>query len=157
VGRTESLTSGSPRPATAVLRVLIVDDNQAVREGLSRLIGGARARSCLVTEAGTLAEALRILQVSSPHLVVLDVDLAGDDGLALLPLPNSRVLVLTSHADTVTRERARLLGANGFLNKDAPASELLEHLVQLTPTHSWGDVLPIFSGVSSAAGGGTPP
>lgn len=120
-------------PVPGPFGVLLVDDQQAVREGLSRLIDCApqslRCVGAVATGAQALEASLRLL----PELVVLDVDLNGEDGLALLPalLPRSRVLVLTCHDDNATRDRALRLGAQAFLAKHLPAAELLGTLVRL--------------------------
>lgn len=122
-------------PATpfAAIAILLIDDQPAVREGLARLITGAAMAPRGVHTAGTPAEALDAARRLQPELVVLDVDLAGEDGLALMPqLPaRSRVLVLTSHGDAATRQRALRLGAGAFVEKQQPACVLLASLAAL--------------------------
>jgi FixJ family two-component response regulator len=73
--------------------------------------------------------------------VVLDVDLAGDDGLSLLPeaAAGASVMVLTSHGDVATRARAARLGAHAFVEKSAPAAELLAALARLGATRAVSD------------------
>jgi DNA-binding NarL/FixJ family response regulator len=113
--------------------VLLVDDQQAVRDGLSRLIAcSPRTLRCLGAVA-TGQQALLAARQLHPDVVVVDVDLNGEDGLALLPqlLTQSRVLVLTCHDDNATRDRALRLGAQAFLAKHLPAAELLGTLVRL--------------------------
>ena len=113
--------------------VLLVDDQQAVRDGLSRLIAcSPRTLRCLGAVA-TGEQALIAARQLHPDVVVVDVDLNGEDGLALLPqlLTRSRVLVLTCHDDNATRDRALRLGAQAFLAKHLPAAELLGTLVRL--------------------------
>ena len=62
----------------------------------------------------------------------LDVDLGGEDGLALIPaLAPAAVLVLSCHGDSATRERALRLGAQAYIEKHQPAAELLAALVRL--------------------------
>ena len=120
-------------PDGTTLRVLVVDDEYAVREGLRRLIAGSVDHAPLVRIAANPAEALREAAALHPHVVVLDVDLAGEDGLALMRQfePGCQVLVLTSHGDPGTRSRALALGARAFVEKDAPASMLLAQLNML--------------------------
>ncbi|HEV8313918.1 MAG TPA: response regulator [Burkholderiaceae bacterium] len=117
-------------PDGTTLRVLVVDDEYAVREGLRRLITGSAAHTPLVRIAANPAEALHEAAALRPHVVVLDIDLAGEDGLALVRHfePACQVLVLTSHGDPGTRARALALGARAFVEKDAPASILLAQL-----------------------------
>lgn len=125
-----ALDPGSP--CTAVPRrpavVLVVDDQRAVREGLSRLLSVPGRRTVVV--AATPDEALDAARMHMPDVVVLDVDLDGDDGLALLPELRIRasVVILTSHGDPVTRARALALGARAFVEKDSPAATLLGHV-----------------------------
>jgi DNA-binding NarL/FixJ family response regulator len=108
---TLTTTTGAAAPTLAApIAVLVVDDQLAVREGLTRLIACAQIPLRCVCTAASVAEALRLAQLHGPEVVVLDVDLAGDDGLALmLPLarlvPGAAVLVLTSHGDAATRAR----------------------------------------------------
>lgn len=121
------------RPCPQGLTLLIVDDHLAVRSGLQRLVGSAPLALQTVHLAGTHGEALAAALEAPPDLVILDVDLAGDDGLTLLPhlVPGARVLVLTSHGDATTRARALGLGASAFVDKQAPAAELVAQLCRL--------------------------
>lgn len=118
---------------TVAVRVLVVDDQRAVREGIARLLNSNASRPCRVFQAATPAEALQALHDHRPHVVMLDVDLAGEDGLAMLPklLPHAQVMVVTSHGDAVTRERARRLGAHCFVAKSDPAAVMISYLAQM--------------------------
>lgn len=136
-----------------VLRVLVVDDESVVREGLCRLIGhGERAGVRVLAVASTM-EALRQVPAFAPHIVVLDVNLAGDDGLGLMPrlAPEVRVLVLTSDGSAATRRRALALGACDIVHKLDPGSTLLKRLQALVPPHLRGEQAPCIDGASSPA------
>lgn len=86
--------------------VLVVDDQVAVRTGLARLIDCAPLAVRAVCNAATGAEAQRTAAWLHPEVVVLDADLAGEDGLALIPkLAPAAVVVLTCHCDSATRAR----------------------------------------------------
>jgi two-component system, NarL family, nitrate/nitrite response regulator NarL len=143
---------------TAPIAVLVVDDQLAVREGLTRLIACAQIPLRCVCAAASVAEALRLAQLHGPEVVVLDVDLAGDDGLALMAqlAPSVAVLVLTSHGDPATRARARLLGAMAFVEKHQPAADLLGAIVRIahlqTDPQTRGDKAPGARGPSSLPG-----
>lgn len=117
----------------APIGVLVIDDQWAIREGLARLIACAPLTLRYVRTAATSAEALKALHQLQPDVVVLDVDLAGEDGLALIPqfALTSAVLVLTSHGDPTTRARAAQLGAHAFLEKHQPAAELLQAIADI--------------------------
>jgi two-component system, NarL family, nitrate/nitrite response regulator NarL len=135
----------------ALIRVLLIDDQSAVREGLSRLLACADFRS--VYTASTPADALRIAAQRHPHVVVLDVDLAGEDGLALIPHfgAGTAVVVLTCHGDAATRSRADMLGARAFIEKHRPAAVLLEAITEAVDMHMQGELPPIAPGATYAA------
>ncbi|WP_157979407.1 response regulator [Rhodoferax ferrireducens] len=140
------------RPITPI-GVLVVDDQFAVREGLARLIACAPMALRYVITAATAGEALSAAARLHPDIVVLDVDLAGDDGLALIPklALTSGVLVLTSHGDAATRARAKRLGARAFIEKHQPAADLLGSIAEICrlPTRSEGEETPGRPGTSS--------
>ena len=133
--------------------MLVVDDWATLREGLARLIRARFPAHIEVHTADSAAAARRQLALTPPRVAILDVDLAGTDGLALLPqLPDHcRVLVLTSHGDPATRARARRLGAWGFFEKSEPAAALMDCLSTLLAPEMQGEHSPGDSGASSAS------
>jgi DNA-binding NarL/FixJ family response regulator len=137
----------SPAP----LGVLVVDDQRAVREGLARLISCGSLALRFVATAANAAEALDAAARLDPDVVVLDVDLDGDDGLCLIPslLPRASILVLTSHGDAATRARAEQLGADAFLEKHMPAADLLAALERLGHLQRRGEKPPVSPCASS--------
>jgi two-component system invasion response regulator UvrY len=118
-----------PRP----ISVLVVDDHPGLRIGLTLLIDAERPRLHSAGAAANGAEALALASQFQPDVVLLDVNLGSEDGLALIPLLQRqapcRVVVLTSMADTQVAQRARGLGAHDFILKTAPATELLQRLL----------------------------
>ena len=141
------------------LRVLVVDDHAGIRLGIESLIEAEAPRMRSVGAVGTPVEALAHTQRHQPHVVVLDVNLDGEDGLALIPLLHRAapcgVVVLTSLQDPHIAERAHRLGAFGCLHKTAPADELLAFIVSAQHTRdSEPGALPLIAGgaVSYVAG-----
>jgi len=116
--------------ASDLLAVLVVDDQKAVRDGLVSLIAASGMPWRAVYAAASRDEAMVIVRRHAPEVIVLDIDLAGDDGLALLSQldRHERVLVLTTHDDAMSRQRALWLGATGFARKGEPSNALLLHL-----------------------------
>ena len=109
-------------------RVLIVDDHPLVRRGVRQVLALERA-DLAFEEAGTAEEALAILERGPCDLVLLDVNLPGRGGLALLQevrgrFPEVRVLVVSVAPELEYGPRALELGAAGFLAKRS-AAELL--------------------------------
>jgi DNA-binding NarL/FixJ family response regulator len=112
-----------------VIRVLVADDQEMVREGFSALLD-AQADIEVVGVAGNGIEAVSAARRLLPDVVLMDVRMPEMDGLAATRLvvagsPSIRVLVLTTFdLDDYVYEALRA-GASGFLLKHAPASELL--------------------------------
>jgi DNA-binding NarL/FixJ family response regulator/Flp pilus assembly pilin Flp len=124
----------SDMPSSDAVRVLVVDDHPAVRAGIANLIDGEHPRLCTVGAAASMVEALELAEAHQPNVVVLDVDLAGHDGLALIPAllraARCEVVVLSSLADAHLCLHARQLGARACVNKTAPATELLDSILE---------------------------
>ncbi|QEL56297.1 response regulator transcription factor [Chromobacterium paludis] len=111
---------------------LIVDDHPIVRIGLARVLAGCLPDwACL--EAGTLAEARRLLEQHAVGLVLLDLRLGGEQGADLLPwacrhYPETPVLVMSMHDEAALVEQVLAAGARGYLLKDM-AAVMLEQAV----------------------------
>jgi DNA-binding NarL/FixJ family response regulator len=115
-----------------VIRMVLADDEQLVREGL-RLILELQPDMVVVGEAADGAAALQLVEHLRPDVLLLDVRMPGMDGLEVLErLTGSgvRVLVLTTYDTDELVYRALRAGAGGFLLKDVPRSQLL-HAVRV--------------------------
>ncbi|MEV6614864.1 response regulator transcription factor [Streptomyces sp. NPDC051051] len=111
------------------LRVLVVDDQDVVRAGLTAVID-AETDMTVVGEAGDGATAVRLAGELAPDVVVMDSRMQDPDGIAATRLITGRenaprVLVLTSFDLDVHVFDALRAGASGFLLKDVTAAELL--------------------------------
>ncbi|MFA9431145.1 response regulator [Egicoccus sp. AB-alg2] len=113
-----------------MIRLLLVDDQELVREGL-RTILDAEADLEVIGEAGDGDEAVRQARLLRPDLVIVDVRMPGTDGLeatrTLLDTKGwrPRVLVLTTFdLDEYVFEALRA-GASGFALKSAPRHQLV--------------------------------
>lgn len=113
------------------IKVIIVDDEQLVRAGL-RMILEAEPDIEVVGEAGDGSEAVALVERLDPHVVLMDVQMPGVNGIeatqrivALGREESSRVLILTTFdLDEYVYESLRA-GASGFLLKRTPANELV--------------------------------
>ena len=106
----------------AVLRVMIVDDHEVVREGIKALLE-SKGDIAVVAEAGTVAEAVDRAMRSRPDVVVMDVRLGDESGIEATReirsrLPDTHVLLLTSYADDEAFLAAILAGASGYVLKE---------------------------------------
>jgi DNA-binding NarL/FixJ family response regulator len=112
------------------IRILLVDDHDAVRRGIAELLESAPDLE-IVGEAATVAEALaRAAQVDA-DVAVLDVRMPDGNGIELCRelrsrLPDLRCLMLTSFADERARADAITAGASGFVLKQVLGMELID-------------------------------
>ena len=115
------------------IRVLLVDDQEMVRDGLGALLSSAPDIE-LVGEAGDGQRAVQLAAELRPDVVVMDIRMPGMDGLAATgrivgnPDPAGivpRVLILTTFDLDEYVYEALARGASGFLLKDAPARDLI--------------------------------
>ena len=108
-------------------RVLIVDDDPAVRKVLHRILTGA---GYAVTEAGDAFQALDRLDTHPPDAALLDIRMPGMDGLGLMENLRQRgleipVVVLTGHGDEFTAQQCLDAGAASYLTKPPDRADLL--------------------------------
>jgi DNA-binding NarL/FixJ family response regulator len=113
----------------SMIRVLVVDDHALVREGVCRLLE-AQPDLCVVGQAGTGHDAVRLCREEHPDVVLLDYSLPDLDGLEatrqiLGTRTGARVLVVTMHASEEYAARVLGAGAAGFVVKAAAAEELV--------------------------------
>ena len=96
----------------------LIDDHQVVRSGLKTLID-LESDLVVTGEAETAAQAIRLVEADPPDLVVMDVRLPDRSGisacLAITTLfPEVKVMILTSHIDTVVVSSALAASASGY-------------------------------------------
>ncbi len=109
-----------------MIRVLIVDDHPVVRQGLTALLS-VQDDITVAGEAGDGPAAVALAASLSPDVVLLDLKLPGQDGVAVLPelAGGHRVLVLTSATDPQWADRALRAGASGVVYKDIDPDALV--------------------------------
>jgi DNA-binding NarL/FixJ family response regulator len=113
-----------------VLRVLVVDDEAIVRDGLRTIID-LEDDMLVVGEAGDGLEAIATAREQRPDVALVDVQMPGLDGIELtrrlLALPDApRVVVLTTFDRNEYVYEAMRAGASGFLLKDVRRGQLTD-------------------------------
>ena len=103
------------------LRILIVDDEKAVRSALARLLA-TRNEWQVVGEAPNGAAAIGMARQLKPDIVIMDITMPEMSGLEATPeikkaLPTAEVLIFTQHDSTQMIQQARKAGASGYLLK----------------------------------------
>ena len=111
-----------------MIRTLIVDDQNLVREGIKILLEKTDEIE-IVADAKNGKSALEKIEILRPDVVLLDIDMPGIDGLTVaeqvrLKFPQTEIIMLSSHQEPSYIERATASGAKGYLFKDATSQEL---------------------------------
>jgi DNA-binding NarL/FixJ family response regulator len=112
------------------IRVLVVDDQRLVRDGIASLLGIEPGLEVVGTAADG-ATAVELARQLRPDVVLMDVRMPTMDGVAATAavraeLPDCRVLMLTTFDDEEYVVRALRAGASGYLLKDVPAADLAQ-------------------------------
>jgi DNA-binding NarL/FixJ family response regulator len=116
-------------------RILLVDDHALLREGLAGLFAH-QPDFQVVGEADNAQAALAQAQQLKPDLVLMDIDMPGEDGVSATAkikasVPQATVVMLTVHEDADTLLEAIKSGAQGYMVKNMRMDELLAHLRRL--------------------------
>lgn len=114
----------------ARVKILLVDDHPLLRAGLRECLGWHSARFEIVGEFNDSESAWQAIPRLTPDLVVMDLELPGEGGLALTrrirtTFPESRVMILTAHDDGRKITGALEAGAAGYVLKSCSGEELL--------------------------------
>jgi DNA-binding response OmpR family regulator len=109
--------------------ILVVDDDQAIREMLTEYLGQNELRVTAVPDGKGL---LATLSGSVVDLVVLDLKLAGEDGLMLARRLHEQfsipVVIVSGRTDTADRVMGLELGADDYVTKPLSLRELLARI-----------------------------
>ncbi len=119
-----------------VMTVLIADDQTLFREGIKDLLEDEKGIK-VVGEASTGPEAIEMVKRLKPDVVLMDIKLPQMDGITATKLvrkesPKTNVLILSGYEDEAHITEAIQAGANGYLSKMLPASELVHALKTFT-------------------------
>ncbi len=115
-----------------VRTVAVVDDHRTFAELLALALDG-HDQFRYLAHAATADEARTMIRQRRPDIVLMDVELPDGDGIALTAevrtlLPETRVVVLTSHNSLSLASRAVAAGASAFYTKDGSLADLLQVL-----------------------------
>jgi DNA-binding NarL/FixJ family response regulator len=110
-------------------QILIVDDHPMTRAGLNHLINH-QADTVVCGEAENAADALDLLTVSQPDLMLIDITLPGKSGLELIKdvkamRPDLAILVISMHDESLYADRVLRAGARGYITKHEGGEKLM--------------------------------
>lgn len=115
------------------IKVLVADDHEVVRSGLSNLLKGADIE--IIDEASDGDEAVEKTFQHEPDVVLMDIRMPNRDGLSALEairgkLPDARVVMLSTYDNPTYVARSVALGATDFVLKGSTRQELVDVIVR---------------------------
>jgi DNA-binding NarL/FixJ family response regulator len=120
----------------STIRILLADDHTLFRAGIRVLLENLNDVQ-VIAEAGNGREALSLVEAHQPHVVLMDIGMAGLNGLEATAriakeFPYVRVIILSMHLNEEYVLQALRAGASGYLLKDAAPTELEMALTAVT-------------------------
>ena len=153
-------TPAALNTALRTIRVFVAEDHQITLWGLTRLIDSSSHMEVVGT-ASTRAELLNHDAAAMADVLLLDLDLAGEDTLSALGSLRQRcpgrVLVLTGTDDLADHRAAVMKGARGVVHKSEPAETILRAIEKVNEGQIWlhrsllGEVMGLLTDGSAAA------
>lgn len=118
-----------------MIRVLIVDGQNEVRQGL-RMRLGIEPDVDIVGETGKIGEAHYLAQAFTPDVIVVDIGLHNDEMGVLIEClraaaPEAALVALALRGDNGMRKKAQEAGIQAFLEKNGGGGDLLQTIRQL--------------------------
>jgi len=123
------------------MRVLLVEDHRIVRTGL-RMLLESQPGITVVGEAATVAEMLALATPAQPDIVILDLNLGGENAAESIPAlleaaPAARVVILTGVRDPEAHRQAVRHGAMALVLKETATETLLQALATVHAGGAW--------------------
>lgn len=112
------------------IKVLIVDDSNIVVERLSDIISEMPSTAPVLI-SNSFNEAVELIKVELPDVILLDIQLPGKNGIELLGFvksnyPQVKIIIVTNRVSAYYRNLCREMGANSFLDKSTEFERIPE-------------------------------
>jgi len=112
-----------------VIRIVIIEDDEIIREGYSMLLSQEQGYE-VINQYESFDMAVKNIQNDRPDVILLDVELPGTNGIEAIPklkkiLPDTYILILTVFESEKFIFEALANGASGYLTKNTPPNKIL--------------------------------
>jgi DNA-binding NarL/FixJ family response regulator len=126
------------KPKQFIATILIVEDHTPTLTAVQALLSAAFP-GCRLLAADSGERALELCASDTPHVVVMDIALPGLDGIEATRrskslLPDTRVVMHSSHDLDIYRDAAAAAGASAFVAKSRTFSDLVPAITALLPS-----------------------
>jgi DNA-binding NarL/FixJ family response regulator len=117
------------------IKIVIIEDDQIIREGYALLIGQAEGYQVVNTYA-SFDEAAKNIVNDAPAVILLDIELPGTNGIEAIPklkklVPHVHILILTVYESEKLIFEALTNGASGYLTKNTAPSKIVESVKEV--------------------------
>lgn len=125
------------REMTVMYKVVLIDDESIITEGLQKVVDWAAHNCQVVALAQDAPSGAQSIRQHQPDILFTDIKMPGEDGLTMLAglkgeFPRMQIAVLTGYRDFEYAQRAIRLGVSRFLLKPSKMEELNEALEYMT-------------------------
>ena len=123
------------------IRIVIAEDHRLFREGLRLILNGEESFE-IVGETANGLQAIDVISVLKPDLVLLDIILPELSGIEVIPIikqtsPGTKALMLTASKDEIKILKFLNAGAKGYLSKNTTTSELIKAIKVVNKGQLW--------------------
>lgn len=109
--------------------IIVIDDEPEVQRMLKRVL---ELEGCAVSIVGSSREALDLLEMLTPDLVILNIAMSDSDSLHVLDLIRQstgvHIIMLTAHSEVNTMQEVQSLGADDYISKPLHTGEFLNRV-----------------------------
>lgn len=111
------------------IRILLVDEHEVMRESFALLLD-RQPDFVVCSQCANSRDAFSSIQKHKPDLAIIGINLSGNSGLELIKNvhawdKNQRILVLSTHDESIYAERALRAGASGYVMKSADVETVI--------------------------------
>jgi DNA-binding NarL/FixJ family response regulator len=115
--------------------VIIVEDHKLVRDMWINLFADNNELE-VVGECGDLDEAIEMIKIKKPDIVLLDINLPQGSGLDAVPLirkfaPDTRIIAVSMHNQPVYAKKMLQMGAKGYVTKNSSCQEMFKAIEEV--------------------------
>lgn len=117
------------------ITIAIVEDHKLIREMWTKMFS-ANSEIKITAESGTLDEAIKMIKIKKPDIVLLDINLPDASGLDAVPLirkfsPGTNIIAVSMHSQPAYAKKMLKLGAKAYVTKNSAHQEILKAIEEV--------------------------